>query len=73
RVFILLLGVWIAVSRPVLGVHFPSDILAGFCLGGVFSWLYARAFARKRLLFGFNRDGGLRVRPVLRPGPPPRR
>jgi undecaprenyl-diphosphatase len=68
RVFILLAGIWIAISRPVLGVHFPSDIFAGFAFGGAFSWFYARAFARKRLLFGFDDKGGLRVRPVLKRG-----
>lgn len=63
RVFLLLAGVWIAVSRPVLGVHFPSDILAGFCFGAWFSWIYARSFARKRLLFAFAPDGSLHTRP----------
>lgn len=68
RVFVVLAGIWIAISRPVLGVHFPSDIFAGFAFGGAFSWFYARSFARKRLLFGFDDKGGLRVRPVLKPG-----
>lgn len=68
RVFVLLAGMWIAISRPVLGVHFPSDIVTGFCFGGAFSWFYARSFARKRLLFGFDEKGGLRVRPVLKRG-----
>lgn len=62
RVFILLAGLWIAISRPVLGVHFPSDMFAGFCLGGAFSWFYARSFARKRLLFAHDEKGGLVVR-----------
>jgi len=66
RVFILLAGFWVAISRPVLGVHFPADIVAGLCLGGAFSWFYARAFARKRLLFAFDERGGLAVRPLPR-------
>lgn len=65
RVFVLLAGGWIAISRPVLGVHFPSDILAGFAFGAWFSWIYARSFARKRLLFVFRPDGGLRLRPAF--------
>ena len=63
RVFFLLAGVWIAASRPALGVHFFSDILAGFAFGGAFSYYYARSFARKRLLFAFNDEGGLRLSP----------
>lgn len=59
RVFFLLAGVWIAISRPALGVHFPSDVLAGFCFGGAFSYYYARSFARKRLLFAFDDAGGV--------------
>lgn len=57
RIFFLLGGIWIAISRPAVGVHFPSDIFAGFCLGGAFSYVYARAFARKRLLFAFDNSG----------------
>lgn len=72
RVFILLAGIWIAISRPVLGVHFPADIFAGFAFGGAFSWFYARSFARKRLLFSFDDEGRLRVRPVLKQGRPDR-
>jgi membrane-associated phospholipid phosphatase len=65
RVFFALLGIWIAISRPVLGVHFPSDIFAGLVWGGGFTWLYARSFARKRLLFAFQPDGSLRVQARL--------
>ena len=62
RVFFILAGIWIAISRPALGVHFPSDVLAGFCFGAAFSWYYARAFARKRLLFDYGDSGGLKLR-----------
>jgi undecaprenyl-diphosphatase len=65
RVFFLFLGLWIAISRPVLGVHFPSDILAGLAVGAGFTYLYARSFARKRLLFSFRSDGSLQVNPRL--------
>jgi len=59
-------GVWVALSRPALGVHFPSDVFAGFCLGAGFTWFYARSFARKRLLFGFDEKGGILPRYLLR-------
>jgi undecaprenyl-diphosphatase len=65
KVFFILAGVWIAISRPVLGVHFPSDIFAGVAFGTVFTWIYARSFARKRLLFGFTDDGGIKVKPAI--------
>ena len=61
KVFILLAGGWIAFSRPVLGVHYPSDIVAGFTFGLWFTWVYARSFARKRLLFAFRTDGNLQL------------
>lgn len=55
-------GVFVALSRPMLGVHFPSDIVAGLALGAGFSWIWARSFARKRLLFTFTDAGGLQLR-----------
>ena len=57
-------GVLVAASRAFIGVHFPSDIVAGFLLGAVFTLVWARSFARKRLLFSFNREGGIELRRV---------
>jgi membrane-associated phospholipid phosphatase len=59
RFVVVAIGILVAISRPALGVHFPSDVFAGFCLGGFFSYFYARAFARKRLLFAFDTSGGI--------------
>jgi membrane-associated phospholipid phosphatase len=55
----LCLGFWIAASRPIAGVHYPSDMLAGGLLGGATAWLLARAFAQRRLIFGFDARGHL--------------
>lgn len=55
----LCLGFWIAASRPFIGVHYPSDMLAGGLLGGTTAWLLARGFARLRLIFGFDAAGNL--------------
>ncbi len=52
-------GIWVAISRPALGVHFPSDVFAGFCFGAAFTYVYARSFARKRLLFAFADAGNI--------------
>jgi undecaprenyl-diphosphatase len=55
----LCLGFWIAVSRGFVGAHYPSDMLAGGLLGAATAWLVARAFARFRLIFGFDDRGQL--------------
>jgi len=55
-------GVLIAVSRNFIGVHFPSDVVAGLAIGAGFTWIYARSFARKRLLFHYLPDGRLSLR-----------
>ncbi|MGI9400523.1 MAG: phosphatase PAP2 family protein, partial [Rhizobiaceae bacterium] len=64
-------GIWVAISRPALGVHFPSDVLAGFCFGAAFTYCYARSFARKRLLFAFTKNGQVvpRYRKQTNPSP----
>lgn len=62
RTFLLLAGAWIAFSRPAVGVHFPSDALAGFALGAAFSYYSARNLAVYRLLFHFDEAGRVRIR-----------
>ncbi len=62
RWFFIIAGLAIAISRPALGVHFPSDVVAGFAFGAAFVWIYARQFARKRLLFKFDNNGTMVLR-----------
>lgn len=57
-----LFAVWIAITRLGVGAHYPADVVAGLAVGAIFTWLYARSFARKRLLFQFNHSGKLRFR-----------
>lgn len=46
-IFLLLLSISIGLSRVYLRVHYPSDVLAGFCLG--YSWLFLLIYVfRKR-------------------------
>jgi membrane-associated phospholipid phosphatase len=35
-----------AVSRPILGVHYPSDVVAGALLGSAIAWLWPRRGSR---------------------------
>lgn len=56
------LGVLIASSRSFIGVHFPTDVVMGLAIGAGFTWIYARSFARKRLLFHFESNGALALR-----------
>lgn len=62
RMVVLPLGAFLALTRNMVGAHFPSDVLAGFLFGASFTWLYARSFARKRLLFHFEASGKLGLR-----------
>lgn len=55
-------SIWIAVTRLGVGSHYPADLTAGLVVGSVFTWLYARSFARKRLLFCFDGQGRLAFR-----------
>ncbi len=50
---------WIAVSRLFIAAHYPSDVVAGGLLGALTAWLLARVLAQRRLLFDFDRNGGL--------------
>lgn len=52
-------AIWIGVSRLGVGAHYPADVLAGLAVGAIFTWIYARSFARKRLLFCFDKQGKL--------------
>ena len=36
------MALWIGLSRIYLGRHFPTDVLSGFLLGGIASWLVLR-------------------------------
>lgn len=55
-------AIWIGISRLGVGAHYPADVLAGLAVGTIFTWIYARSFARKRLLFSFDKNGKLAFR-----------
>lgn len=51
RPLFLLLGIWLALTRIVVGAHFPSDVIAGFSFGFGMAVLTAMIFARLGYVF----------------------
>lgn len=47
----LLIAIPVAVSRVMVGAHYPTDVLAGMALGLVSALWLARAFARRKIAF----------------------
>ena len=64
---ILAAGATIALTRVVLGAHFPSDVTAGFALGASSTLWLAHALAARGLVFRHGADG--RLRPSTVGGP----
>jgi len=59
----------IAASRVIIAAHYPSDVVAGACLGGFGAVLIRNYFAARRLSFAATRDGTV----LVLPGPSLRR
>lgn len=51
------IALWLAATRIIIGVHYPSDVTAGLLLGGWFSIIAARLFARRGQIFAVAADG----------------
>lgn len=45
RVLLLVLALWVGVSRISVGAHFPADVVAGYACAAFCSWLAARMLA----------------------------
>jgi membrane-associated phospholipid phosphatase len=54
----------IALSRVVVGAHYPSDIVAGFMVGSAFTWFYALALAGAGIGFAVTPSGTIKARAV---------
>lgn len=65
RGILIALAVVVAATRVVLGVHFPSDVIAGAAIGTAFVLLMVKVFAARRVVFAVAADG--RVRPMAGP------
>lgn len=45
-VFLLFLAILIGISRVIIGVHYPIDILGGFCVGAIASFVITYFFKK---------------------------
>lgn len=52
----------VASSRVIVGAHHPSDVVAGFLLGGAYTWFYALALAEAGIAFAREPSGPIRAR-----------
>jgi undecaprenyl-diphosphatase len=60
------MGVMICLSRQFVGVHWPSDTLMGWAVGVAFTLFVAHHFARRRIVFEYDKDRLLRPRDLKR-------
>ena len=61
---ILLIAVMTGISRIVIGMHYPTDVVAGFVVGMLGAYAVRNVYASRRWLFAFRSDGTLRFRGV---------
>tara|TARA_R110002020_G_scaffold36530_7_gene109911 strand:- start:401 stop:1135 length:735 start_codon:yes stop_codon:yes gene_type:complete len=59
---VLFIAVMTGLSRIVTGQHYPTDVIAGFVVGGLGAYAIRNAFARRRWLFAVRADGSIRFR-----------
>jgi undecaprenyl-diphosphatase len=57
RLVFLGLGLWLAATRVIIGVHYPSDVAAGLALGAWFAFATSVIFARFGLVFSVGLKG----------------
>jgi len=67
---ILIIALATGLSRIVVGMHYPTDIIAGFAVGMLGAYAMRNVYAGRRWLFAFRSDGSVRFRgtPNLRRG-----
>lgn len=71
RVLFLIAGLWLGMARVIIGVHYPSDVIAGLSFGAWTAFLTAIAFSRYGLLFNGIPGRLPRLRRPLRLRPDP--
>jgi membrane-associated phospholipid phosphatase len=63
RPLLWLYAVIIALSRVIIAAHYPSDVIAGACVGGFGALIIRNYFAARRLGFAAAPDGIVRAMP----------
>lgn len=66
RVLFLIAGLWLGMARVIIGVHYPSDVIAGLSFGAWIALVTAITFSRYGLLFRYARGRLPRLRRPLR-------
>ena len=59
---VLFIAVMTGFSRVVIGMHYPTDVVAGFLLGGLGAYAVRNVFAHRGWLFAVRSDSGVRFR-----------
>jgi undecaprenyl-diphosphatase len=62
--WLLAIGIAVAVSRVPVGMHYPSDVFGGACLGLMGAYVVRYFFAGRRWMFKFRPDGRIVPRPL---------
>ncbi|OLP48673.1 hypothetical protein BJF91_01650 [Allorhizobium taibaishanense] len=69
RLGFVIAGLWLGMTRVMVGAHYPSDVVAGLGFGAWFAWIIALSFARRGLVFRQSLENGLVLRQTLIPEP----
>lgn len=59
RAILLAAAALVAITRVMLGVHYPSDVVGGMLIGGSIAWLIVRLAAQARIGFAVRAGGSI--------------